>query len=237
MGVPSGFVDGVDDAGSQYSAGEGISISGSTINVAWDGTGSALTTSRSDHDHGSTYATLTSFSSSDGDAPNTGDNLVHWDVLTGVPSGFADGTDDGPPLADGSVTTAKLASGAVTQAKLAAAAVAASNLSQMGASTDQVLTWTGSSWAPQSPATGLLELIRVQGGVLAIPPGVGNGIDIPCPAGYGALGGAWDNDHQKIFAGRSVPSENLDEWSLDLWNLDDVTVSVTVYAICGKVGA
>ncbi|MBN1756656.1 tail fiber domain-containing protein, partial [bacterium] len=31
---------------------------------------------------------------SDGDAPNSGSNLVHWNNLTGVPSDFVDGTDD-----------------------------------------------------------------------------------------------------------------------------------------------
>lgn|GEM_PF-5648227 len=32
--------------------------------------------------------------SSDGNPPNTGEPLVHWDRLTGVPEGFADGVDD-----------------------------------------------------------------------------------------------------------------------------------------------
>jgi hypothetical protein len=31
---------------------------------------------------------------SDGTPPNAGSNLVHWDVLNGVPAGFADGVDD-----------------------------------------------------------------------------------------------------------------------------------------------
>ncbi len=47
------------------------------------------------HHHDSQYYTQTQLNTSDGDGPNTGSNLVHWDNLTGVPDGFADGTDDG----------------------------------------------------------------------------------------------------------------------------------------------
>src|SRR6266511_4910427 len=41
-----------------------------------------------------TQTELDALASSDGNPPNTGSNLVHWDNLNGVPAGFADGTDD-----------------------------------------------------------------------------------------------------------------------------------------------
>jgi trimeric autotransporter adhesin len=67
-------------------------------------------------DHDGRYLTEAELSSSDGDAPNAGSNFVHWDVLAGVPAGFADGNDDdsggtvteldtGTGLAGGPITT------------------------------------------------------------------------------------------------------------------------------------
>ena len=46
------------------------------------------------HTHDS-YTTSTELQTSDGDAPNTGSNLVSWNNLVDVPEGFADGSDDG----------------------------------------------------------------------------------------------------------------------------------------------
>jgi hypothetical protein len=46
------------------------------------------------HDHDDRYYTESELNTSDGDAPNTGSNRVHWDNLTRVPAGFADGVDD-----------------------------------------------------------------------------------------------------------------------------------------------
>ncbi|MFQ6091170.1 MAG: hypothetical protein ACE5OR_00555, partial [bacterium] len=46
------------------------------------------------HTHHDLYYTETELNTSDGDAPNVGSNLVHWDNLNGVPGGFADGVDD-----------------------------------------------------------------------------------------------------------------------------------------------
>jgi trimeric autotransporter adhesin len=53
-----------------------------------------LDTHKGSGDHDSRYFTETELSTSDGNAPNAGANRVHWDVLNGVPAGFADGTDD-----------------------------------------------------------------------------------------------------------------------------------------------
>jgi len=46
------------------------------------------------HSHDSRYYTQSTLSTTDGDPPNEGSNLVHWDLLNGVPTGFADGIDD-----------------------------------------------------------------------------------------------------------------------------------------------
>jgi hypothetical protein len=46
------------------------------------------------HTHDDRYYTETELSTSDGSAPNTGLNAVHWDNLNGVPAGFADGVDN-----------------------------------------------------------------------------------------------------------------------------------------------
>jgi len=67
--MPAGFADGTDDTGPTYTAGPGLTLSGTQFSVSFAGTGSASTAARSDH----TQA---------------------WSSLTGVPAGFADGTDD-----------------------------------------------------------------------------------------------------------------------------------------------
>ncbi len=46
------------------------------------------------HSHDSRYYTQSTLSTTDGDPPNEGSNLVHWDILKGVPTGFADGIDN-----------------------------------------------------------------------------------------------------------------------------------------------
>ena len=46
------------------------------------------------HSHDSRYYTQATLSTTDGDPPNEGSNLLHWDLLNGVPPGFSDGIDD-----------------------------------------------------------------------------------------------------------------------------------------------
>jgi hypothetical protein len=46
------------------------------------------------HSHDSRYYTQSTLTTTDGDPPNTGSNLIHWDLLKGVPTGFIDGIDD-----------------------------------------------------------------------------------------------------------------------------------------------
>jgi hypothetical protein len=72
--VPSGFADNVDNTGG------GVTDHGALSGLE-------------DNDHPQ-YALEGSLKTSDGTGPNAGVNLVHWDILTGVPSGFADSTDN-----------------------------------------------------------------------------------------------------------------------------------------------
>ena len=73
-GVPEGFADGVDDTGT------GVTDHGQLTGLL-------------DNDHPQ-YALADSLRVSDGSLPNLGRNMVHWNVLTGVPSGFLDGIDN-----------------------------------------------------------------------------------------------------------------------------------------------
>ena len=70
-GVPEGFADGIDT---------GVTDHGALTGLA-------------DDDHPQ-YARETDLAGSSGSGPNTGKNLVHWENLVGVPSGFADGADN-----------------------------------------------------------------------------------------------------------------------------------------------
>lgn len=128
--VPSGFADGTDNVGggggtvTSITVGPGLVASPDpitttgTLSVNLAGPGSATSVARSDHNH----------ATSDGDGPNIGSNQLHWDRLTGVPSGFADGVDNGDSLADGAVTTAKLAANAVTGGNIAAGTITRDNI-------------------------------------------------------------------------------------------------------------
>jgi hypothetical protein len=73
-GVPEGFADGEDNTGA------GPTDHGQLTGLL-------------DNDHPQ-YALGDSLRISDGTQPNTGRNMVHWNVLTGVPAGFVDGIDN-----------------------------------------------------------------------------------------------------------------------------------------------
>jgi|GEM_PF-7061284 len=57
------------------------------------------------HTHDSRYYTISALTTSDGDPPNEGSNFIHWDLLTGVPAGFADGTDESGGVTDHGLLT------------------------------------------------------------------------------------------------------------------------------------
>jgi hypothetical protein len=73
-GVPAGFADGTDNVGE-----------GPTDHSELTGL------DKNDHPQ---YALKDTLAASDDSPPNEGFNLVHWDILTGVPAGFSDETDD-----------------------------------------------------------------------------------------------------------------------------------------------
>ena len=207
-GIPLGFADGVDNAGgADYTAGEGIDISGNTISVSWGGIGSATTAARSDHAHDSRYVPTSTLSSSDGDSPNVGSNLVHWDNLTGMPTGFVDGTDDGGALADGSVTTAKLADGAVTSSKIASGAVALDL---------QLVTRDAVNVPPNATVD---VSVNCPSGYKVIS------------GGWERAGGS-----NKLFVPRSLPTNSsLTAWIFQFRNDGTSTTAVTTYIICVRI--
>jgi len=59
-----------------------------TVTVSFAGSGAATTVARSDHTHDDRYYTETELQTS-------GQASIHWGNLTDVPTGFADGVDDG----------------------------------------------------------------------------------------------------------------------------------------------
>jgi hypothetical protein len=96
--MPAGFADGVDDVGAG-----GVTDHGDLAGLL-------------DNDHPQ-YALRDSLVTSDGTPPNTGSNLVSWDNLKDVPTGFADGIDD--------VTTdaSEITSGAMSPERIAGTAI------------------------------------------------------------------------------------------------------------------
>jgi len=96
-GIPTGFADGIDDGGSSYSAGVGLTLTGSTFaanqttiegwarGVCLD-TEAELTTLLNDN-----YAATA--------------HAHPWSSLTGMPAGFADGIDDGSSYSAGAGLT------------------------------------------------------------------------------------------------------------------------------------
>ncbi|MBN1770246.1 MAG: hypothetical protein JXB32_03200 [Deltaproteobacteria bacterium] len=107
-GVPAGFADGTDDTGTSYTAGTGITISGTTLSVnqttveGWargvcydtvselravlDGVYAAAS-------HSHAWSTITSMPSGFADGIDN-DTTYTWATLPGLPSGFADGIDN-----------------------------------------------------------------------------------------------------------------------------------------------
>jgi hypothetical protein len=85
-GVPAGFSDGTDDTGSSYTAGSGISISGTTI--------SANQATIEGWARGACYDTATELRGVlDAVYAPTGHSHA-WSTITSMPAGFSDGTDN-----------------------------------------------------------------------------------------------------------------------------------------------
>ncbi len=65
-------------------------------------------------------------------------------------------------IQNNAVTTAKIATNAVTSTEIANDAVTAPKIDDMGASSGQVLKWSGSSWAPAADNTGVSSLDEIR---------------------------------------------------------------------------
>jgi hypothetical protein len=90
-GVPAAFADGTDDV-AVYTAGTGLTLTGTQFAVDLAGTGIASAVARSDHDHDAWYYRRSDLDT--GGTLNDPSNPVVWTRLKGVPAGFADGLDD-----------------------------------------------------------------------------------------------------------------------------------------------
>lgn len=92
----SGWGCNADAGGSSYSAGPGLSLSGSTFSAAYGGSGgdagTAATLARSDHRHDARYALATALATAG--TINAPSNPVSWTKLKDVPVGLADGIDN-----------------------------------------------------------------------------------------------------------------------------------------------
>ena len=69
-------------------------------------------------------------------------------------SELSDGSVTTAKVADTGITEAKIANAAVTTAKIADAAVTMAKIAQSGATTNQVIKWDGTAWAPADDAAG-----------------------------------------------------------------------------------
>ncbi len=110
---------------------------------------------------------LTTGSQADGDVTGPFANLQIKPGAVGVPeiadnavtsAKIADNAVGSSEIADNAVGSSEIADGAVNTSELANGAVTAAKLNDMGATSGQVLKWTGTMWAPAVDATGTVNL-------------------------------------------------------------------------------
>ncbi|MFN2223031.1 MAG: tail fiber domain-containing protein, partial [Candidatus Promineifilaceae bacterium] len=116
---------------------------GVTLTVAFSGSGAAKTVARSDHNHDADYYTEAELS-----GPGSGAS-VHWDNLTAVPTGLADGDDDvlgGLPCADGQVAKWNAGAGQWECAADIDTDTDSDTLGGLSCADGQIARWNGSAW-------------------------------------------------------------------------------------------
>ena len=150
---------------------------------------------------------------------------MHWNRLTGVPTGFADGTDDGGgALADGSVTTAKLADRAVTRGKIADGAVGSTQIASSSITASEL-----------APSAVQIETENVVGAELILPGNTGVSTVVFCSSGYKATAGTWhggasaDRDISVI---NSIRTSSGTGWEFWFWNRASTSRSIEPGVAC-----
>ncbi|MBI5500286.1 MAG: hypothetical protein HY907_08590 [Deltaproteobacteria bacterium] len=132
-GVPAGFADGTDD-GASYSAGTGLTLTGSTF--------AADQTTIQGWAQGVCYDTEAELTAALDDNYSPLAHSHPWSSLTGVPAGFADGTDDvgptytagaglslaGTTLSVSGVTSAMITDGTIASADIADGTITAADI-------------------------------------------------------------------------------------------------------------
>lgn len=104
---------------------------------------------------GTTYTAGTGISIASGVISNTGDTNAGDDVTTSTNfGGDVSGLYNDLQLGSGSVGSTEIADGAVTSTEILNGTVAISDLSSMGASSGQVLQYSGSAWIPTTLGSG-----------------------------------------------------------------------------------
>jgi hypothetical protein len=120
-------------------------------------TGSVTASSFSGDGSGLTNIPATPGPNTVGSAEVVDGSITFSDLNTAVVDGVTLASNGSSfEVRDNGVTTAKLANGSVTDAKVSD--VAPAKITQSGATTGQVLKWTGSAWAPANDVTGLASL-------------------------------------------------------------------------------
>ncbi|MFN0275119.1 MAG: hypothetical protein ACKVPJ_05205, partial [Chitinophagales bacterium] len=127
------FMDGTTQStasagGTSYTAGTGISITGTVIDNTGDVNASDDVTTSTSHS---------------GDVTGLYNNLQ-------IASGVVGSTE----IADGSVSSTDILDGTVSSTDILNATIAATDLSSMGATSGQVMQWNGTAWVATTPSAG-----------------------------------------------------------------------------------
>lgn len=202
QGIPAGFADGTDDTGGGGPASD-VACSGcvGASDVAPDvATQGELDAHKGSGDHDGRYFTESELQVSDATPPNTSSNVVHWNNLGGVPSGFVDGVDDTGGTASNlscseCVDTADIAADAVTSDKILNGEVTAADLAFDPATQAELNALGTSDGNPPNSGSNSLHWNNLNG----VPAGFADGVDAESTAdshflaGFATIGSACTN--------------------------------------------